>query len=207
MAESEYPQTVLATITHKADENRAQLITNLRTAAALVEKSGSDLPEILSIGVTAEEITIQPWQPGAPVQAAQAFEKLMTGPIDRRAYPNPLPDGTDYGISLIAITGTIDGARVQVTAATYRDTPVDGLLGMTEQAVGVLAGLEVPFAEPGNDRVLAETLNSPALLPAVEKKDPDDRSDAADGDVGAADAADPDPACASDGGPEGPAEG
>lgn len=209
VASTDYPAQ-LETTSDKIAADRTAIINHLRTAAAIVEKSGADLPEILSIGVTADEITVQPWLPGAPVQAAQAFEKLMTGPIERLAYPNPLPDGVASGISLISITGAIDGTRVKVTVATYRDTPVDGLLGMTEQAVGALANDEEPHSEPGNDRVLADTLNSPALLPAVEKKESDERDNPGDGTEhggDSADVADPDPARPGDERPEGTTEG
>lgn len=205
MAEPEYPQKDVV-VADKAATERSALINNLRTAAALVEKAGAELPEILSVGVTAEEISIQPWEPGAPVTAAAEFERLMSGPIERKAYPNPLPDGVNSGISLISITGTIDGARVVVTAATYRDTPVDGLLGMSEQAVSRLADDEEAFSDPGADRVLAEVLSSPALLPAVDTKDADDRA-GHDGEPRPAVPADSDPAVAGDGGPAGPAEG
>lgn len=192
-------------VTDKVAAERNQLVQNLRTAAALVEKSGADLPEILSIGVTSDEITIQPWQPGAPVDAAQAFAKLMTGPVERLAYPNPLPDGVSSGISLIAITGTIDGARVQVTAATYRDTPVDGLLGMTEQAVAALASDEVPHHEAGEDQILKAYLNSSAE-PAADTKEADDRA-GTDRTGGDAAAADPGADVPGDERPAGPAQG
>jgi hypothetical protein len=185
---------------------RTQLINNLRTAAAIVERSGADLPEILSVGVTAEEITIQPWLPGAPVQAALAFEKVMTAPIERRAFPNPLPDSEASGISLLSISGMIDSTKVTVTVSTYRDTPVDGFLGVTEQAVTALADAEEPIAVPGNDRVLAETLNSPVLMKAVERGSDDGADDPGDDGVGA-DAADPDPDGEGHERPEGAAQG
>lgn len=126
----------------------ARIVEKLRAAATMIEIAGKlddDLPEVMSVGVNGDEITVQPWLPGAPVQALASFEALMTSPppIDRRAYPLVL-EGAET-VSLLSITGTVDGQRVTVTAATYQDTPVDGFLGVAEATVANLAANETPI--------------------------------------------------------------
>lgn len=137
-----------------------KIVQQLRAAAAILEAATSDnaIPEIVSVGVNGDEITIQPWQPGAPVQAIRAFEALMNGPIDRRAFPLVLEGA--HQVSALQIKGTIDDSTVVVTAATYRDTPVDGFLGVTEQAVAALAAQETPITDPADAPQLGELLAS-----------------------------------------------
>lgn len=135
--------------------DRAKLIANLRTAASILEVAGPDLPGVLSIGVNVDEITIQPWQPGAPVSAMRKFEHLMTGDVTRVAYPTPLPGDR---MSILVTTGVINGVQVTVSATTYRSTPVDGRLGVSEQAMAELAAQETAHDDPGPDYVLAELL-------------------------------------------------
>lgn len=141
-----------------------KLATHCRTATHILERAGTSIPEVVSIGITPDGITITPWLPGAPVSAMRAFEALMTGPIERKAYPNPIPDSAN--MSILSSTGVIDGVKVTVTAATYRPTPVDGFLGVTEQTVADIAALERPHADPRPDEpVLVEVLN---VEPEVE---------------------------------------
>lgn len=144
-------------------QRNTRVVEKLRAAARLIEmaaKLDGDLPEVMSIGVTADEITVQPWLPGAPVQALASFEALMTTPpaIDRKAYPLVL-EGAER-VSLLSITGDVDGQRVTVTAATHQDTPVDGFLGVAEATVANLAANETPLTDPADSNVLPELLLS-----------------------------------------------
>ncbi len=140
-------------------QHNTRIVELLRAAATMIENAG-DLPEVMSIGVTEREISIQPWLPGAPVQAMRAFEALMTGPIDRKAFPLVL-SGAEH-VSMLHSSGQINGQPVIVTAATHRDTPVDGFLGVTEQTMAALAEAETPIADPADDLVLAEMLDERA---------------------------------------------
>jgi hypothetical protein len=179
-----YPRTAIAVPV------RDKLVTHSRTAAAILERAGIDLPEVISIGVTQDGITITPWEPGAPVHAMRAFEALMTGAIDRKAYPNPVPDSAN--MSILSSTGTIDGVKVTVTAATYRPTPVDGFLGVTEQTVADIAALERPHADPRPDEpILANML--------ADEPDTEETSDRAHAAVAAGAVDDP--------GADGPGDG
>jgi hypothetical protein len=151
------PEVVEPTADGPAQRN-ARIVEKLRAAARLIElasKLDGELPEVMSVGVTGEEITVQPWLPGAPVQALQSFEALMTTPppIDRKAYPLVL-EGAER-VSLLSITGEVEGQQVTVTAATHQDTPVDGFLGVAEATVANLAANETPIdlADPIPDLI------------------------------------------------------
>jgi hypothetical protein len=150
----------LPDVAESAPQRRnAKIIAALRAAANMLEVANStdpDLPEVMSVGINTDEITIQPWLPGAPVQAMRAFENLMTGTIERKAFPLVL-SGAEQ-VSLLHSSGTVDGHTVVVSAATHRDTPVDGFLGVTEQTVAAIADAEIPIEDPADDLVLAEML-------------------------------------------------
>jgi hypothetical protein len=191
----QYPAELDLPTPGRARTERARLIANLRTAAAMLESAGTTLPEVLSVGVTAEEITVQPWLPGAPVTAMRAFEALMDGIISRQGYPNPLADGGR--LSILATTGTVQGAQVTVTASTYRDVPVDARLGISEQAMAALEAEEEPHAAVLDDRILGELLAATRRVVDNETKEDLDRAEPEHRDT----------AGAGDGGPESPAEG
>ncbi len=135
----------------------AEIVKKLRAAATIIELAASvdeDLPEVISVGVTGELITIHPWKPGAPVQAMRQFEALMSGPIERKAHPYALTGAEQ--VSVLSAIGDIDGVRIEVHGATHHDTPVDGFLGVTDQAEAAIATTEIPIADPADSLVLAE---------------------------------------------------
>lgn len=132
-----------------------RIVELLRAAASMIEIATTldgDLPEVMSVGVTTDEITIQPWAPGAPIRALTHFEPLMDPPIERKAYPLVL-QGAET-VSMLTIAGNVDGHRVVVSAATHRDLPVDGFLGVSEQTVAAIAANEVPITDPQDSDVL-----------------------------------------------------
>lgn len=146
----------------------ARIVELLRAAATMIEianKVDDDLPEVMSVGVNGDEVTIQPWRPGAPVQAMRQFEALMTGTVERLAYPLVLA-GTEQ-VSLLRTTGQVDGVQVTVTAATHRDTPVDGFLGVSEQTVEGIAQAEERIDRPGGDEHLAGLLTERAAAEVI----------------------------------------
>lgn len=138
--------------TNKDDARRranAKIVERLRAAATIIELAGTvddELPEVISVGVTTEQVTIHPWRPGAPITAVRQFEALMTGPIERTAHPVVLT-GAER-VSLLSAIGDIDGLRVTVHAATHHDTPVDGFLGVSEQTEVAIATAEIPIVDP-----------------------------------------------------------
>ncbi len=141
------PEVAEPTTDDTRRRNNSKIVEQLRAAATMIEMN-PDLPEIISVGVNPDEITVQPWKPGAPVQAVREFELLMNGPIDRRAYPLVL-DGAEQ-VSLITVTGAIDGHTVAVNAATHRGTPIDGFLGVAETTLVQLAEAETPVEDPAD---------------------------------------------------------
>lgn len=178
----------------EAHRRNSRIVEKLRAAATLIEiavKVDGDLPEVMSVGVNGDEITIQPWLPGAPVKALGHFEPLMTGPIERKAFPLVLEG--EQTVSLLSVAGDVDGQRVVVSASTYRDTPVDGFLGVTEATVAELAASEtvVDLSDPTPDLVKQE-LSVPAAIEVIsveqwiEDKDDDgdDRGASGAGDDG-----------------------
>jgi hypothetical protein len=141
----------------------ARIVAMLRAAATMIEIANTaddDLPEVMSVGVNLDEVTIQPWRPGAPVQAMRQFEALMTGTVDRKAFPLVLT-GVEQ-VSILQSTGQVDGVQLTVSAATHRDTPVDGFLGVTEQTVDRIAQQEQRIDEPAGDEHLAALLEDRA---------------------------------------------
>lgn len=153
---AEQPEPPEAARRRNIVRHNAQIVASLRAAANMIEAAavGGDLPEVMSVGVTEIEVSIQPWLPGAPVTAMRAFEALMDGDIDRKAYPLVL-SGAEQ-VSMLHSTGTVDGQRVTVTAATHRDIPVDGFLGVTETTVAGIADAEESVDDPADDKVLGE---------------------------------------------------
>lgn len=153
----------------QARRRNADIVAKLRAAATMIEiasKVDDNLPEVMSVGVTMEEVTIQPWLPGAPITAIRHFEALMTGPIKREAYPFVLTGAQQ--VSVLRITGDVNGVQLTVSATTHRDTPVDGFLGVTEQTVAQLAAAETPTSDPGDSLVL-EVMPKEAPVPALEQ--------------------------------------
>lgn len=149
--------------TKQEDDSRrranAKLVERLRAAATIIELAGTvddELPEVISVGVTADQVTVHPWRPGAPVQAMRQFEALMTGPIERKAHPVALT-GVEQ-VSVLSSIGDIDGVLITVHGATHRDTPVDGFLGMSDQAAAGIAAAETPISDPGDSVVLPELI-------------------------------------------------
>jgi hypothetical protein len=137
----------------------AKIVERLRAAATIIELGGTvddELPEVISVGVTTEQVSIHPWKPGAPVTAMRQFEALMTGPIERKAHPVVLTGAEQ--VSLLTATGMIDGLTVTVQGATHQDTPVDGFLGVTEQTEATLATTEIAIVDPGDSVVLPELI-------------------------------------------------
>lgn len=155
---AEYLPEVVEPTADGPTQRNTRIVEKLRAAARLIEiasKLDGELPEVMSVGVTAEEITVQPWLPGAPIQALRSFETLMTTPpaIDRKAYPLVL-EGAER-VSLLSITGEVEGQQVTVTAATHQDTPVDGFLGVAEATIANLAANEtaIDLADPTPDLI------------------------------------------------------
>lgn len=161
----------LPEVTGPSDPRRrnARLVELLRAAATMIEianKVDDDLPEVMSVGVTVDDVTIQPWRPGAPVQAMRQFEALMTGTVERKAYPLVLTGAEQ--VSVLTSTGQVDGVRVTVSAATHRDTPVDGFLGVSEQTVDQIAQAEQRIDDPAGDDQLAAVLRDRRAEAIVE---------------------------------------
>ncbi len=152
----------------------AKIVEKLRAAATIIELAGTvdeELPEVISVGVTGELITIHPWKPGAPVTAMRQFEALMSGPIERKAHPYALTGAEQ--VSVLSAIGDIDGVRIEVHGATHQDTPVDGFLGVTDQAEAAIATTEIPITDPADSTVLAAMAEEKAAekvaeVPAVE---------------------------------------
>jgi hypothetical protein len=158
----------------------AKIVERLRAAATIIELAGTvdeDLPEVISVGVTTEQVTVHPWKPGAPVQAMRQFEALMTGPIERKAHPVVLTGAEQ--VSVLSAIGEIDGVMITVHGATHRDTPVDGFLGLSEQTEVALATAEIPIMDPGDSVVL------PGLIKEMNGDGPG-QADAPDGAAPAA---------------------
>lgn len=137
------PDYLLEVSENDPRRRNALIVERLRAAATMIENASAadpELPEVISVGVTGAEITLQPWLPGAPVTAMRKFESILDGPLDRKAFPLVL-NGTEQ-VALLHLGGTTNGHPAVVTVSTYRDTPVDGFLGVTEQTVAEIADTE-----------------------------------------------------------------